>query len=136
MGWSISPNFPIRNPNTRRSYWRSATDFLGYCEQLGVGSIDQVMPLHVAALVETLCRSVSSPTVKLRLAAVRHLLDWLATGQVIPHNPAASVKGPRHSVQRGKTPILDPVEARAILDAIDISTDWVAGSGADRPDGL
>ncbi|WP_291035081.1 tyrosine-type recombinase/integrase [Dyadobacter sp. 50-39] len=112
----------IRNPNTRRSYARAAADFLAYCEQLGITSIDQVMPLHVAAWVETLCRSMSSPTVKLRLAAVRHLLDWLVTGQVIPHNPAASVKGPRHSVQRGKTPILDPAEARQILDAIDIST--------------
>ncbi|WP_342089218.1 tyrosine-type recombinase/integrase [Dyadobacter sp. OTU695] len=112
----------IRHPNTRRSYWRAAADFLGYCEQLGVTAIDQVMPLHVAAWVETLCRSVSSPTVKLRLAAVRHMLDWLVTGQVIPHNLAASVKGPRHSVQRGKIPILDPAEARGILDGIDIST--------------
>lgn len=39
-----------------------------------------------------------------------------------PYNPAASVKGPRHSIQRCKTPILDPTEARQILDAIDIST--------------
>ncbi|QRR03192.1 site-specific integrase [Dyadobacter sandarakinus] len=65
----------IRNPNTRRYYGRAAADFIMYCEQLGVSSIDHVMPLHVAAWVEMLCHSVSSPTVKLRLAAVRHLLD-------------------------------------------------------------
>ena len=112
----------IRNPNTRRAYARAAADFLSYCEQLGVSAMDQIMPLHVAGWVETLCASLAAPTVKLRLAAVRHLLDWLVTGQVIPHNPAAPVKGPRHSVQRGKTPVLDPAEARAILDAIDIST--------------
>jgi hypothetical protein len=29
-------------------------------------------------------------------AARRHLFDWLVTGQVVPVNPAASVRGPRH----------------------------------------
>jgi integrase/recombinase XerC len=43
-------------------------------------------------------------------------------GQVVPVNPAASVRGPSHSVRRGKTPVLDPAEARELLDAIDIST--------------
>jgi len=43
-------------------------------------------------------------------------------GQVVPANPAASVRGPAHSVRRGKTPVLDPTEARQLLDAIDIST--------------
>jgi integrase/recombinase XerC len=37
-------------------------------------------------------------------------------------NPALSVRGPSHSVKRGKTPVLDPSEARALLDAIDVST--------------
>ena len=64
----------------------------------------------------------SAPTVKQRLAAIRHLFDWLVTGQVIPVNPAASVRGPSHSVKRGKTPVLDPSEARALLDAIDVTT--------------
>ena len=37
-------------------------------------------------------------------------------------NPAASVRGPRHVVKSGKTPVLEPAEARALLDSIDIST--------------
>jgi hypothetical protein len=37
-------------------------------------------------------------------------------------NPAASVRGPRHVVRSGKTPVLDPAEARRLLDSIDIST--------------
>jgi integrase len=40
----------------------------------------------------------------------------------MPANPASSVRGPSHSVKRGKTPVLDPSEARALLDAIDVST--------------
>jgi len=42
-------------------------------------------------------------------------------GQVVPTNPAASVRGPSHSVRRGKTPVLDPTEARQLLDAIDVT---------------
>jgi integrase/recombinase XerC len=80
-----------------------------------------VRPLHVAAYIEQLGRERSAPTVKQRLAAIRHLFDWLVTGQVIPVNPAASVRGPSHSVKRGKTPVLDPSEARALLDSIDIT---------------
>jgi len=60
--------------------------------------------------------------VKQQLAAIRHLFDWLVMGQVMPLNPAASVRGPAHSVRKGKTPVLDPAEARLLLDSIDVST--------------
>jgi site-specific recombinase XerC len=64
----------------------------------------------------------AAPTVKQRLAALRHLFDWLVIDQVVPVNPAASVRGPSHSVKSGKTPVLEPAEARALLDRIDVST--------------
>ena len=48
--------------------------------------------------------------------------DWLVVGQVMPMNPASSVRGPRHSVRKGKTPVLAAEEARALLDAIDMTT--------------
>jgi integrase len=67
-------------------------------------------------------RERSAPTAKLRLAALRHLFDWLVTGQVIPANPATSVRGPRHSAAQGKTPVLDAAEARQLLDSIDVTT--------------
>jgi integrase/recombinase XerC len=54
--------------------------------------------------------------------AIRHLFDWLVTGQVVPVNWAASVLGPRHVVTCGQTPVLDPAEARALLDSIDVTT--------------
>jgi site-specific recombinase XerC len=44
--------------------------------------------------------------VKQQLAAVRMLFDWLATGQVVPMNPAAAVRGPKHGVKTGSTPAL------------------------------
>ena len=74
---------------------------------------------------------------KQRLAAIRHLFDWLVIGQVMPTNPAASVRGPAHSVRRGKTPVLAAEEARQLLDAIDIGdAGRFARSGADRADGV
>ena len=112
----------IRNSNTRRAYGRAVADFLQWCQEVGVGSITQVQPLHVAAWIELLSQQVSAPTVKQRLAALKHLFDWLVTGQVIPTNPAASVRGPRHTARQGKTPVLDAMEARQLLDSIDIST--------------
>ena len=112
----------IRNQNTRKAYAQATREFLAWCECAGVASIADVKPLHVAAYIEQLGRERSAPTVKQRLAAIKHLFDWLVTGQIMPVNPAASVRGPSHSVKRGKTPVLDPSEARALLDSIDVTT--------------
>jgi site-specific recombinase XerC len=49
------------------------------------------------------------------------LFDWLVTGQVVPFNPAASVRGPRYSIRKGKTPLLSAQETRKLLDKIDTS---------------
>jgi site-specific recombinase XerD len=112
----------IRNPNTRRAYARAIGDFLAWCAHYGIPSIGAVQPVHVAAWIEELTGAYSAPTVKQRLAAVRHLFDWLVIGQIVPVNPSASVRGPSHQVRRGKTPALEPSEARVLLDAIDVST--------------
>ncbi len=112
----------IRNANTRRAYARAVVDFLAWCEGRGVASVTEVQPLHVSAYIEALTRARAAPTAKLHLAAIRRLFDWLVIGQVVPTNPAASVRGPAHSVKRGKTPVLAPEEARALLDAIDTTT--------------
>src|SRR5271166_4205533 len=112
----------IRNLHTRRAYGRAAGVFLAWCEETSVRSIAAVQPLHVAAWIELQTRQVAAPSVKQQLAAIRHLFDWLVTGQVIAVNPAASVRGPSHVVRQGKTPVLEPAEARALLDSIDVTT--------------
>ena len=112
----------IRNPNTRRAYARAAGEFLTWCAGAGVLSITAVQPLHVASWIERHTQTLSAPTVKQHLAAIRHLFDWLVIGQVMPHNPAASVRGPSHSARQGKTTVLDASEARQLLDSIDVTT--------------
>lgn len=113
----------IRNSNTRRAYLRAVTDFAAFCEARGMAVLDQVQPLHVAAWVEIQLKSYSKPTVKQQLAAVRMLFDWLVVGQVVRSNPASSVRGPKHSVKRGKTPVLDAESTRQLLDSIERDTD-------------
>jgi integrase/recombinase XerC len=112
----------IRNRHTRLAYSRAVGGFLAWCENHGVCSLADVQPLHVATWIEAQTREASAPTVKQRLAAIRHLFDWLVVGQIVPVNPAAAVRGPKHIVRKGKTPVLEPVEARALLDRIDPTT--------------
>jgi hypothetical protein len=54
----------------------------------GLTSITAVHPFHASAWIEQQTREHAAPTAKLR-----HLFDWLVTGQVMPANPAGSVQG-------------------------------------------
>ena len=112
----------IRNPNTRRAYREAVRQFSAFCAINGIGDLAQVEPIHVAAFVEMQLKLHSKPTVKLRLAALRMLFDWMVVGQVIPTNPAHAVRGPKHSQRRGKTPVLQADEARTLIDAIDTTS--------------
>ncbi|HEY8138824.1 MAG TPA: site-specific integrase, partial [Methylocystis sp.] len=112
----------IRNPHTRRAYARAAVEFFDWLAARGVRELAAIESVHVAAYIEQLQKARSAPTAKLRLAALRHLFDWLVIGQIMPMNPASAVRGPRHIVRRGKTPVLDPAEARQLIDAIDATT--------------
>ena len=111
----------IRNPNTRLAYLAAVRRFAKWCERRGV-ALDQVEPMVVAAYIEQLSGVLSPASVKQHLAALRMLFDWLVVGQVLPFNPASSVRGPKHVVKTGKTPVLSAKETRAMLDGIDVST--------------
>lgn len=110
----------IRNPSTRKAYARAAAEFAASCHTHSIHELRLVEPVHVATYIEGL--TLSAPSIKQRLAALRMLFDWLMVGQVIPTNPASAAHGPKHSVNRGKTPILTNEEARTLLDAINTST--------------
>jgi site-specific recombinase XerD len=112
----------IRNPNTRRACSRAVTDFFGWCESRRVRSLEQIHPTLIAAYVEQRGETLAKPSVKQHLAVVRMLFDWLVVGQVLPMNPASAVRGPKHVVKRGKTPILTREETRVLLDSIDAIT--------------
>ena len=122
-GWRYVEFFTanIENPHTRRAYARACGRFFAWCEHRGL-TLPAIRPFDVAAWVKELREEHSTPGVKQQLAAVRMLFDWLITGQVVPTNPAASVRGPKYVVTTGKTPVLDGREWRKLLDAIPADT--------------
>jgi site-specific recombinase XerD len=107
----------IRNPNTRRAYARACGTFLAWADERG-RSLGTIRPYDVSLYIESRQQTHSAPDVKQQLAAIRMLFDWLITGQILPHNPAAAVRGPKHVVKTGKTPVLEGKEWRRIIDAI------------------
>jgi site-specific recombinase XerD len=107
----------IRNPNTRRAYARACQQFFAWCDERGL-SLPVIRPFDVSTYIEYRKQTHSAPDVKQQLAAIRMLFDWLITGQVVPHNPAAAVRGPKHVVNTGKTPVLEAGEWRKLIDSI------------------
>lgn len=82
-------------------------------------TIDSVEPTQVAFYIENELVEYARPTIKQHLAAIRMLFDFFVTGGILQLNPAASVKGPKHVVVKGKTPVLQPCDARILLDSIE-----------------
>lgn len=127
----------IRNKNTRRAYYKAACRFSDWCEGRGL-DLAGVKPPHVAADIEMLGlpqpdgQGLSKPTVKQHLAALRMLFDWLVVGHVLDVNPAHAVRGPTYSQKKGKTPVLDREEARALLNGIAVTKTVRGPDGSER----
>ena len=111
----------IRNRGTRAVYADAVQRFLHWCLMRNIGLVE-IKPIVVATYIEQLILELQAPTVKVHLAAIRRLFDFLVTGHIVMTNPASSVRGPRHVVKKGSTPVLLADEARQLLDSIDIGT--------------
>jgi site-specific recombinase XerD len=107
----------IRNRNTRKAYFIAVSKFSEWCEERKL-PLERIEPMHVALYIEELGKVASKPTVKQHLAAIRMLFDWLVVGQVMPTNPAHAVRGPKHSVRKGKTSVLSAEEMGQLLNSI------------------
>ena len=58
---------------------------------------------YVATYIEQLSRARSAPTAKLRLAALRHLFDWMVIGQIMPTNPARRASSSTQSTRQSSS---------------------------------
>jgi site-specific recombinase XerC len=92
----------IRNANTRAAYMNAVADFLRFEPVADLGSLAEVRSIHVSLYIESVSDRFAPQTVKLRLAALRGLFDWLARHGVLDTNPAAPVRGPSYTIKRGK----------------------------------
>lgn len=109
----------IRNRNTRSAYLTAATKFFAWCDEMQLRSLEHVTRLHVAAYIERMTAIHAAPTVKLNLAALKMLFEYL---RVPAENPAEGVRGPKHIVRKGRTPVLSAEQARTLLDSINPAT--------------
>jgi len=123
----------LDSPHTERAYRSAVERFLRHCEALSLG-LTQISPGVVSDYIKGLEKQIpgrdgeathfepaSKPTRKLHLAALRHFFDCAVRRHAIVLNPAASVRGPRHSVTEGSTPAIHAKDARALLDSIDVT---------------
>jgi site-specific recombinase XerD len=100
---------------------RACPQFFAWCDERGL-TLMTIRPVDVGRYIEARQQTHSAPDVKQQLAAVRMLFDWLITGQVAPLNPAAAVRGPKHVVKTGKTPVLEDKEWRTLIESIPADT--------------
>lgn len=63
------------------------------------------------------------------------LFDRLVIGQIMSVNPASSVRGPKHVVRKGKTPVLSSEDTCILLDSIKVSEIVKAEDGTAVLDG-
>ena len=110
----------IHNANTRAAYGKAVTRFFGWCDERGL-ELNEISRVAVATYVEELQAVYRTPTINQHLAAIRRLFDWLVVGEVVPRNPAATVRGPTLVGDSGKTPVLESSEVRRLLESIDMS---------------
>ncbi|WP_231933212.1 tyrosine-type recombinase/integrase [Botrimarina mediterranea] len=106
----------VRNPHTRRSYERASRRFLTWADATRK-PLHRITPADVGHYLDGLTGSAASK--KVYLAAIRHLFDRLVQRHAVALNPAASVRGDRHSVVEGRTPEITVAQARQLLASID-----------------
>jgi len=118
-GCAIS-SAPISATPTHVAPTRAVRQFSAFCASMALGSLP-CGAIHVAAFVEVQLRLHSRPTVKLRLAALRMLFDWMVVGRSSRQSCPCSARAEAYA-KEGKTPALNVDEARVLIDAIDTTS--------------
>jgi hypothetical protein len=85
----------------------------------GMPSIVAVQPVHVATWIEAGTGELAAPSVKQRLAVIVTCSIGSSPARSCRFNPAGSVRGPRHVVTSGQTPVLDAAEAAGEIGGIE-----------------
>ena len=108
----------IRNPFTRKAYLHAVKRFSQWCTCRQLDLV-RIAPADVGRYLDSM--TVSTPTRKLHLAALRRFFDELVMRHVVILNPALSVRTERHQAVEGKTPEISIEHARRLLKSIDAS---------------
>ncbi|NEP19773.1 MAG: tyrosine-type recombinase/integrase [Leptolyngbya sp. SIO4C1] len=110
----------IRNLNTRQAYARALFQFFNWLEDCYPGlDLHQVNSLVIAKYIEL--HPGSAQTRNQHLSAIKSLFRWLVAGGTLQDNPATEVRGIKHRVKQGKTPVLSDEEMVQLFNSIDTS---------------
>ena len=115
FAWEELFSAGIRNPHTRRAYLHAVRQFLLWCEAHEL-ELRQITPAWVGTYYDELTASI--PTKKQHLSALRCFFDRLVLRHAVALNPAASVRGDRYQLVKGKTPEITVEQARTLLASI------------------
>ena len=102
----------IRNRFTRKAYLHAVKRFSNWCAERQLDLV-RIAPADVGRYLDSM--TVSTPTRKLHLAALRRFFDELVMRHVVILNPALSVRTERHQAVEGKTPEISIQQARRLL---------------------
>ncbi len=108
----------IRNPFTRKAYLHAVRRFSEWCAGRQLDLV-RITTADVGRYLDSM--TVSTPTRKLHLAALRRFFDELVMRHVVILNPALSVRTEQHQAVEGKTPEISIEHARRLLKSIDVS---------------
>jgi integrase/recombinase XerD len=109
------------NRETRLRYIRGVRRLLGWCSLRDV-QVEQLTVLQLTGYVQAMKAELAPPTVRLHLAAIRNLFDWLVANGVIDDNPALAILGPSNPSQlpgitdSEKARLIRCIEADTIVD--------------------
>ncbi|MDB9526985.1 tyrosine-type recombinase/integrase [Oscillatoria sp. CS-180] len=109
----------IRNPNTRQAYGHAVKLFLSWCEAKGAQRLEDITYIAVASYIEQ--HPGNPQTVNQHLTAIRRLFAWLVKQKLLAMNPAENIVGRKYRTKIGKTPELETVEMRQLVDSFDVS---------------
>ncbi len=113
----------LGNKATRRAYENALKDFMNFTGIQNPEEFRIVTRAHIIAWRDDLLsRSLSSMSIRHRLAALSSLFEYLCEKNTVTHNPVKGVKRPAVESYEGKTPAIGDHQARELLDAPDGSS--------------
>ena len=112
----------LGNAATRRAYEHALRDFMRFTGIAQAGEFPAVTRSHVIAWRSDLAGrvpSLSSQTIRHRLAALSSLFEYLCERNAITHNPVKGVQRPAVESYEGKTPSLGEQQALLLMNVPD-----------------
>ena len=111
------------SPQTLRAYRTDLSRFLLWCrEALGVDEpdISEITPREIRSFVAGLHREgYARRTIARRLAAIKALMKYALTREIIPRNPSSTITAPK--AEKRLPTILSRAEVKALMEIPDIS---------------